>query len=231
MKKKAHIRSKLRARGAALAKDINTVHYLRLLVTILVSFIATAILLYPEKFLLGPYPFSYLGSKTTPLGHHNVYARLIYDLGMFLCGYTMFLLARYYHRNHPVPGSHIYEFLSYVSAVGFVLMVAPCEVPSVRFIHNIGSGFVVGSHLFMAGIRIIAVQHHLTAWNEFVLLATLIISVLVYAALWVFKLPYDALFQKPAFAAIIYVELYGSRISRYYGEQKVFGHLQSEHLR
>jgi hypothetical protein len=60
------------------------------------------------------------------------------------------------------------------------------------------------------------------------LLATLIVSVLVYAVLWAFKLPCHALLQKPAFAAIIYVELYGSRLSRYRGEQKVFGTLESE---
>jgi hypothetical protein len=223
-------RTTLQRGGLSAAKDLNTQHYLRLLVTILVSFIAAAVWLYPERFQLGAYPFSSLGSKITPMGFKNVYARIIFNLGMFLSGYTMYLLARYYHRKHPVPESLLYEFLSYLSAAGFLLMIAPCDVPDIKFIHHIGSGFVVGSHLFMAGIRIVAVQQHLPSWNEFVLLATLIISVLFYAVLWIFRSQYDALFQKPAFAAIIYVELYGSRISRHCGEQKVFGQLQSEHL-
>jgi hypothetical protein len=224
-------RSTIRNGGIAVTRDLNTQHYLRLLVTILVSFITTAIFLYPEKFQLGSYPFSYLGSRTTPLGVKNVYARLVFDLGMFLCGYTMYLLARYYHRRQPVPDSQVYEFLCYISSVGFFLMIFPCEVPEVRFLHCIGSGFVVGSHLFTAIIRVIAVHHHLRPWNEFVLLATIILSVLFYAALWIFKLPHDGLFQKPAFAAIIYVELQGSSLSRHYGEMKVFRALQSQRIR
>ena len=230
MNRKAKYRSNFLDRGVSAAKDLNTQHYLRLLVTILISFITTSILLYPEKFLLGPYPFSYLGSKTTPLGMRNIYARIVFDLGMFLCGYTMYLLARYYHRRQPVPDSHVYEFLSYISATGFVLMLVPCEAPQVRFLHCIGSGFVVGSHLITATIRVIAVHHQLKPWAEFILLTTLIISVLLYAALWLFNLPNNALFQKPAFAAIIYVELYGSSLSRYHGEQKVFMSLQSQHI-
>jgi hypothetical protein len=221
----------IRNGGVAGAKDLNTQHYLRLLLTILVSFIATSVLLYPGKFLIGIYPFSYLGSKMTPSGELNLYARFIYDLGMALCGYTMYLLARYYHRRHPVPESQVYAFLSFVSSLGFMMMIAPCDVQLVRFIHTYGSGFVVGSHLFMASIRIIAVQHSLSTTGVFLLLFTLITSVLLYAALWFTGAPNDALFQKPAFAAIIFVEFYGSRVSRHMGEEKVFHLLRSEHLR
>ena len=85
--------------------------------------------MYPEKFLLGTYPFSYLGRKITPLGLPNIYSRVVFDVGMFLCGYTMFMMARYYHRKHPVPDSSVYGFLSHISALGFILMVMPCVSP------------------------------------------------------------------------------------------------------
>ncbi len=230
MNKKDKYRSKLLERGAIAAKDLNTQHYLRLLVTILISFITTAVLLYPERFQLGAYPFSYLGSKTTPMGLRNIYARIVFDLGMLLCGYTMWLLARYYQKRQPVPDSHVYQFLSYLSATGFVMMVLPCDIQEVKFIHSFGSGFVVGSHLFMATIRVVAVHRNLKNWITFILLSTLIIAVLVYAVLWFFKVPYNTVMQKPAFIAIIYVELYGSSLSRYYGEHPVFATLKSEQL-
>lgn len=223
-------RSVVRGGGIAAAKDMNTQHYLRLLVTILVSFFTTAILIYPEKFLLGAYPFSYLGRKITPLGLPNIYSRIVFDTGMLLCAYTMYLLARYYHRKHPVPDSAVYEFLSYISALGFLFMVVPCDPGRVRFLHSIGSGFVVGSHFFLAAIRVVAVHVHLRPWLTFILLATLILSVVLYAFLWFFKFPNHALSQKPAFFAIIYVELYGSHLSRFYGEQHVMHVTQSEQL-
>lgn len=210
--------------------DLSTQHYLRLLVTILFSFITTAILLYPEKFQMGPFPFSYLGRRLTPSGLQNIYSRIVFDTGMFLCAYTMYLLARYYSRKQPVPDAHTYEFLSYLTAVGFLLMVVPCDVPEVRFMHSIGSAFVVGGHFFLALIRIMAVHQHMKRWIVFILLSALIASVLFYAFLWIVKLPYHALFQKPAFAAIIYVELHGSSISRFQGEHKVTLSLQSQPL-
>lgn len=220
----------IQKKGVAVARDLNTQHYLRLLVTILVSFIATSILIYPGKFQLGAYPFSYLGSKVTPAGERNVQSRLVYDLGMALCGYTMYLLARYFRRKHPVPDSPVYELLCYISSLGFMMMIAPCDVLPVRFIHTFGSGFVVGSHLFMATIRIVAVHHWLSPLGTFLLLFSLIASVLFYAIVWFMGGGNDALFQKPAFAAIIYVELYGSRVSRHSGEQRVFRLLRPEQL-
>jgi hypothetical protein len=211
--------------------DLNTQHYLRLLVTILFSFITAAILLYPERFQLGPFPFSFLGRKFTPSGLRNIYARIVFDAGMFLCGYTMYLLARYYQRKQPVPDSHMYEFLSYLSAGGFLLMVVPCDVTEVQFLHSIGSGFVVGSHFFMATIRILAVQQHMKQWVAFILLSVLLLTVLFYAFMWFLDLPYHPFFQKPAFAAIIYVELHGSSFSRFQGERKASLSLQSERTR
>jgi hypothetical protein len=222
-------RSVLRGGGISAAKDVYTQHYLRLLVTILVSFFTTAILIYPEKFLLGAYPFSYLGRRTTPLGLPNIYSRIVFDTGMLLCAYTMFLLARYHHRKHPVPDSALYEFLSYISALGFLFMIVPCDPGRVRFLHSIGSGFVVGSHFFMATIRVVAVHVHLRSWLTFILLSTLILAVVLYAILWFFKFPNHALFQKPAFVAIIYVELYGSHLSRFLGEYHLTDATQSEH--
>jgi len=210
--------------------DLSTQHYIRLLITVLFSFITSAILIYPEKFQMVMFPFSALGRKFTPSGLQNIYARIVFDAGMFLCGYTMYLLARYYSRKHPVPDAPIYEFLSYISAAGFFLMMAPCDVPEVRFLHSIGSGFVVGSHFFMASIRIMAVQQHMKRWSLYILLTILISSVLFYALLWFFELPYHPLFQKPAFAAIIYVELRGSTLSRFLGERKVRLSLQSQQL-
>lgn len=201
--------------------DLDTQHYLRLLVTILFSFITTAILLYPEKFQMGSFPLSALGRRLTPSGLQNIYARIVFDAGMLLCGYTMYLLARYYARRHPVPDAPAYEFLSYLSSAGFVLMAVPCDVPEVRFLHSIGSGFVVGGHFFMASIRIIAVRMHLQGWLFWLLLSVLACCVLFYALLWFFRIPYHPLFQKPAFAAIIYVELHGSSLSRFRGEREV----------
>ena len=96
--------------------------------------------------------------------------------------------------------------------------------------HSIGSAFVVGGHFFLALIRIMAVHQHMKRWIVFILLSALIASVLFYAFLWIVKLPYHALFQKPAFAAIIYVELHGSSISRFQGEHKVTLSLQSQPL-
>jgi hypothetical protein len=118
-RRKNRYRNSWKERSVAAAKDLDTQHYLRLLVTILVSFITTAIFLYPERFQLGAYPFSCLGSRNTPLGLKNIYPRMVFDLGMVLCAYTMYLLARNFHRKNPVPDSAVYEFLSYISAVGF----------------------------------------------------------------------------------------------------------------
>lgn len=227
--RKEQYRATVRIGGVAAARDLDTQHYLRLLVTIIVSFFTTAILLYPERFQLGTYPFSYLGSRTTPLGFRNVYARLLFDMGVLLCAYTMFLMARYYRRKQPVPDSIVYEFLSYTSTVGFFFMVAPCDVQGMKFLHSMGSGFVVGSHLFMATIRVIAVSHSQKPRLTLILLTTLFSSVLLYAGLWFVKHPSNALLQKPAFAAIIFVELYGSALSRYHGEIKVFNALHSVH--
>jgi hypothetical protein len=98
----------------------------------------------PEKFQLGSFPFSYLGRKLTPSGIQNIYSRIVFDTGMFLCAYTMYLL--------------------------------------------------------------------------------------FYASLWLLKLPHHALFQKPAFAAIIYVELHASSLSRFQGERKVSLSLHSQQL-
>jgi hypothetical protein len=82
----------------------------------------------------------------------------------------------------------------------------------------------------MATIRVVAVHRGLKAWITFILIFTLVVAVLVYAVLWFIKVPYNTVMQKPAFLAIIYVELYGSSLSRYYGEQPVFGTLKSEQL-
>jgi hypothetical protein len=203
-------------------RDLNTQQYLRLLVTILISFITTSILVYPGKFFLGSYPFSYLGSTTTPLGLPNIHARIVFDLGLLLCSYTMYLMARYYQRRHPVPVSGVYAFFSYLSALGFVLMIIPCDAVELEILHSLGGAFVVGGHFIMAGIRVLALRYHLRAWLTFLLLATLVFCVIFYAILWLFGYPNQAWFQKPALAAIIYIELYGSTLSRYYGEQSVF---------
>jgi hypothetical protein len=228
--RKMKYRSVLKRGDIPAARDLSTQHYLRLLVTVLISFITTAVFLYPEKFLLGSYPFSYLGARNSPQGIRNIYSRLVFDLGMLLCGYTMYLLARYYHSRHPVPDSQVYELLCRISAIGFILMVVPCDLPEVTFLHSFGSGFVVGSHLFMATIRVVAVSHQIRPAVTMILLTTLIVSVLLYAVFWFFKLPNHPLMQKPAFAAIIYVELYGSSLSRYYGEHAVFRLIRSGQL-
>jgi hypothetical protein len=52
---------------------------------------------------------------------------------------------------------------------------------------------------------------------------TLLISVISYAILWFFNLSNQAFLQKPALAAIIYVEMYGSTVSRYFGERNIIG--------
>ena len=207
-------------RGAA-ARDRDAWHYLRLLVLIMIVFIGAAALLYPERFLLRSHPFSYLGGRQTPQGLRNLLSRLVYDGGMLLCALTMYLLARYYHRKHPVPVSHTYELLSYLSALGYVFMVAPCDVESLRFPHSLGSGLVVGSHLFLTLFRLLALRHSLGTKLILVLLALLLVPVLMYAGMWATGHPAQALYQKPAFAVIIILELYAAYQSRIHGEIRI----------
>ncbi len=225
-------KNRLYRRGGemAAARDLYAQHYLRLLVIILIAFLATAVFLYPEKFLLGAYPFSYLGRTHSPHGLQNVSSRIVFNAGMLLCGYTMFLLARSYRHKQPVPESPVYEMLSYISAIGFFLMIVPCDLPRIRFLHAFGSGCVVGGHLFLALIRVVAVQTHLKPLVTFILLVSLLIPVLLYAFLWFFSYPAHPLFQKPAFLAMIGVELYGSRLSHAHGEYPVFHWQRSERL-
>ena len=204
----------LRNRATTYPHDLQAQQYLRLLVTILFSFLTTAILIYPEEFRLDSFPFSYLGRKITPSGLTNVLSRIVFNLGMFLSACTMWLMARHYRKRHPVPDSPVYEFLSYLSAAGFTLMLVPCDVTSIRIFHSFGSGFVVGSHLIMSVIRLSAVSHHINKWTFRFILLTLLFPVLVYAIAWILDNPWHPLLQKPAFAAMIFVELYGSRISR-----------------
>ncbi len=210
--------------------DYITQQYLRLLVTILFSSFTAAVFLYPERFSFLRYPFSSLGSRYSPSGIPNTYSRMIFDLAMIFSSYTMYLLASYHRNRHPVPASSFYEFLSYLSAAGFLLMLVPCDSSEIRFVHSLGSAFVVGSHFIATLCRFAAVHQHVSKVVFSILLGTLIFFVLLYAFVWFMQYTVHPLLQKPAFIAIIGTELYGSSVSRKFGEHRIFGLLQNQHM-
>ena len=74
----------------------------------------------------------------------------------------------------------------------------------------------------MTQIRILALRYNISTLAILLLLFIVMVPVLLYAGMWLTGNPAHALYQKPAFAAIIIVELYVTGKSRKQGESAVF---------
>ncbi|MCD6333519.1 MAG: hypothetical protein J7L89_09630, partial [Bacteroidales bacterium] len=204
-----------------LVRDPGSYRYSKYLVIILFINYSLGILFYPEPFTLTHHAFSHLGMTHVHSGPPNYISLVINAFGMTACAWVMFRLARYHHRIHPVPASSAYSFFSFLVAIGYLMMLFPCDLPKVRFFHVLGSGLVVGGLVFLVMIRLIAIKPVVGLARFRLLTGAFSLSVLLYAWMWLIHSPINPLFQKIAIIALIFTTLYSFRISKIRGEGKI----------
>jgi len=193
------------------------VYPVTLVISLIIPF-ALGMLFYGEPFKVKEYPLSFIGRRMTPEGFVNTLAQIIFGLGMLVCMLVMLFWALHYLQQSNNPNRKWYGYLSLLTALGFLMMVFPCDGLHTRLVHVYGSAFVIGGHFFLLAIRLIALRKTAGLLISVALLVGFIAPVLNYAFFWLVKHPLHGLMQKPAFLSLILFETLACVISRYRGE-------------
>ena len=179
---------------------------LKLMLWLLLSVSVTyslAAVFYPERFTFTYHAFSHLGKIWTSSGFENIPSFIITGVGMLACAWVMFRMAGTHTRLKPVPNSRFYAVFSGISSLGFVMMVFPCDVPEIRFLHVLGSAFVFGGLYFLLVLRLVAIRVFLGIIFTLIIFLIFNAFVFTYFWKWFIKSPVNPLYQKLALIFLI----------------------------
>lgn len=101
---------------------------------------ATAALVYPERFRFWEYPLSELGAYRTMNGTQNGPSQFFFIVDMVLSGLVMALIAHRFRHRRGCPNRLLRTVLASVGAFGFWIAVLPYDLYLVN--HSLGSAFV-----------------------------------------------------------------------------------------
>jgi len=204
--------------GQDLIKDPKSLHYGNLLLVFTLLNFTIGILFYPGRFSLVHHAFSHLGNLYSLDGHPNNVSMYVNQAGMIICGWILFRLGRYHLMKRPVPNSPVYWVLSWLIALGYLLMVCPADSPSLRLAHVIGSALVVGGFVFLVLAKLLAIRPAVGLYIFWLATVSIMVPVLAYAFMWLIRFPGNPLFQKFAIISLIAGIYYTFRVSRIRGE-------------